>query len=177
MPTRRDAMTMDPDTLLLLIRGPETGREPVLVSPCVVEGLRLSHAVGLRGAPYRTIAPGQEARNHGPCTVLRPRTEQATSCSVNARVTQRRVELAATRLLPSSGSPTLHRVSLCAAGAAHACRSQTFPMRSRPPVAQPPAAQARPSPHAPRRSVYGSGQSPDAPQRQRPGRPRRGQIP
>ena len=49
LPTRRDAMTMDPDTLLLTICGPRTGRVPVLDSPCVVEVFH-SHAVGLRGA-------------------------------------------------------------------------------------------------------------------------------
>ena len=48
-PTQRDVMTMDPDTLLLSIRGPETGVAPVLGSPCVVDVLRHSHAVGLRG--------------------------------------------------------------------------------------------------------------------------------
>ena len=112
-PTQRDDMTMDPDTLLLLIRGPETGVAPVLGSPCVVEALWHSHAVGLRGAPYQTSTHAHEARNHGPCTVHRPRTEQATSCSVNARVVQRRVELAATRPLTSSVSPALRRVSLC----------------------------------------------------------------
>ena len=46
--------------------------------------------------------------------------------------------------------------------AAHIPWSQTLFMHPRPPVAQPPAAQARPSPHTPRRPVYGSGRSPDA---------------
>ena len=155
-------MTMDLVTLLLLIRRPLTGRVPVLDSPCVVEVIQHSHAVGLRGAPYRTTALGQEARNHGPCTVHHPRTEQATSCSVNTRATPRRAELAAARPLPSSGSPTIHGVSLCAAATAQVCQPQTFPRRSRPPVAQTPAAQARPSPYTPRRPVYAPGQSPDA---------------
>ena len=119
LPTRRDAMTMDPDTLLLTICGPQTGRVPVLDSPCVV-GVLHSHAVGLRGAPYQTQQHGHMARNHSPCAVLSAHTRQTTACSVSARIAQRRVELAAARLLPSSESPTLPEDSLRTAQELHA---------------------------------------------------------
>ena len=89
-------------------------------------------------------------------------TRRAVSCFTGARATKRRVDPTATRTLPRSVSPTLRRDRMSTSEAAHAPWSQTLFMHPRPPVAQPPAAQARPSPHTPRRPVYGSGRSPDA---------------
>ena len=160
-PTRRDAMTMDPDTLLLTICGPLTGRVPVLDSPCVV-GVFHSHAVGLRGAPYQTQQPCHMARNHSPCTVLSAHTGRAASCSVSARIAQRRVELAAARLLPSSESPTLPEDSLRTAGATRTLWTGTSPMRPHTPGTRAPAPQTSQGPDTPWRPTCGSGQSPDA---------------
>ena len=154
-------MTMDPDTLLLTICGPQTGRVPVLDSPCVV-GVLHSHAVGLRGAPYQTQQHGHMARNHSPCTVLSAHTGRAASCSVSARIAQRRVELAAARLLPSSESPTLPEDSLRTAGAARTLWTGTSPMRPHTPGTRAPAPQTSQGPDTPWRPTCGSGQSPDA---------------
>ena len=153
-------MTMDPDTLLLTICGPLTGRVPVLDSPCVV-GVFHSHAVGLRGAPYQTQQPGLMARNHSPCTVLSAHTRQTTACSVSTRIAQRRVELAAARPLPSPESPAVHKDSLGATGAALSYRPQTIPTHKRPPVAQWWTAQVSPDLHTPHEPAYGRGHGPD----------------
>ena len=154
-------MTLNPVTLPLTICGPQTGRVPVLDSPCVV-GVFHSHAVGLRGAPYQTQQPGLMARNHSPCTVLSAHTGRAASCSVSARIAQRRVELAAARLLPSSESPTLPEDSLRTAGAARTLWTGTSPMHPHKPETRAPAAQPRQGPDTPWRPTCGSGQSPDA---------------
>ena len=130
-PTQRDDMTLNPVTLPLTICGPQTGRVPVLDSPCVV-GVFHSHAVGLRGAPYQTQQPGLMARNHSPCTVLSAHTRQTTACSVSTRIAQRRVELAAARPLPSPESPAVHKDSPCIPRESHALRPQALYMRWHP---------------------------------------------
>ena len=102
------------------------------------------------------------ARNHGPCTDESTHTGQAASCSVSARIAQRRVELAAARLLPSSESPTLPEDRIRTAGAARTLWTGTSPMRPHTPETRAPAAQTSQGPDTPWRQTCGSGQSPDA---------------
>ena len=151
---------MDPDTLLLTICGPLTGRVPVLDSPCVV-GVFHSHAVGLRGAPYQTQQPGLMARNHSPCTVLSAHTRQTTACSVSTRIAQRRVELAAARPLPSPVSPASLKASPCIPRESHALRPQALYMRWHPTPVLGHTNRGLSCTEIPPRTMCGSGLSPD----------------
>ena len=89
---------------------------------------------------------------------------RAASCSVSARIAQRRVELAAARLLPSSESPTLPEDRIRTAGAARTVTLDWDLPRAPAHAGNPrtPAAQTSQGPGTPWRPTCGSGQSPDA---------------